>query len=120
MASGLPAERRTCNWWAASVLAATVLLVGHQRNRPLESRLYFVSQNVLSDGITGLIAGDRYFRLVINEVLLFYPFRALGVTNLGFRFAVYELHWPLSFSRRFSSSLSTQMIQCFPEGVLRE
>ena len=52
-ASGLPAERRTCNWWAASVVAASVRLEGHQWNCPLESRLYFASQDILSDCVTG-------------------------------------------------------------------
>ena len=34
VASGLPADRRTCNWWAASVLAAAVVPAGHQRKSP--------------------------------------------------------------------------------------
>jgi hypothetical protein len=55
MASGLPAERRTCNWYAASVLADAVLLAGHQEKRLRESRLYFASQDILSDGVTGLV-----------------------------------------------------------------
>jgi hypothetical protein len=55
-----------------------------------------------------------------NEALPFYPSRVLGVTNLGFRFAVCELRWAASFLRRLNSSSSAQTIQCLPEGVLRE
>ena len=34
VASGLPAERSTCNWWAASVLVAAFVPAGHQRKLP--------------------------------------------------------------------------------------
>ena len=34
VASGLPAESKTGNWWAASVRAAAVPPLGHQRNGP--------------------------------------------------------------------------------------
>jgi hypothetical protein len=101
-------------------MPSSSLVVVNNWNVPRSSRLCFVSQSGLSDCVTGLYDSQLVLSSALDEVLPFYPFRAFGVTSSGFRFAVYELRWSLSFSRRFNSSSSAQTIQCFPEGVLRE
>ena len=82
---GLPAASNTWSWCAASKMAWPGAPVGHQAKCPRDRRLYLVSQNILSDGVTGLI--DRNQRVLRAANGMFFPiyFRALGVTSLGFR-----------------------------------
>ena len=82
--------------------------------------LYLDSQGILSDDVTGLIHERPRISAVRQLPKLYYFRRALGVTNLGFLWAVYELRSALSFCRRCSSSASAQTIQWFPEVVFRE
>ena len=83
-----------------------------------EGRAGYTSEQLLRALLVMFIEGDSYRDVVIridtSEFLRHF-------VRLGFKATmVWDLHWNLSLSRRFSSSASAHTIQCFPEGVLRE